>query len=117
MRLPCVKACWLALVLTILSGCSFTPKYGLVEGDIQRGGYSGAAAALESSEKNYGSNSRLLYYFDRAMALHLAGQYADSNKVLDQANQLANDLYTTSVSREALSLVGNDNALDYEGED
>jgi hypothetical protein len=54
---------------------------------------------------------------DKAMALHLQGDFAASNTCLEEAHQKIEELYTKSISKEALSFVGNDAALAFVGED
>lgn len=54
---------------------------------------------------------------DRAMTLHLLGQFTESNQFLHQAEQFAENLYTKSIVSETGAFFTNDNTLPYEGED
>jgi hypothetical protein len=53
---------------------------------------------------------------DRAMTLHLAGDYAASNAAIEEGARLIEDLYTKSVSAEAASFLVNDMSLPYRGD-
>lgn len=78
--------------------------------------FQAADAAIQRAEKEYGSKSRVLYAMDRGMTLHLAGEYQDSNRVLEQADEEVEKLYTRTVRTETLAFMTNDNALPYEGD-
>ncbi|MES2202339.1 MAG: hypothetical protein V4498_08820 [candidate division FCPU426 bacterium] len=108
----------LALFLLSLmgAGCAFAPRYETLEANLRSGHYPDAVKELASGEKRYGEKARLLYYFDRLWAEHLAGNYAQSNEYAEKANTLIDQLYTKSLSDEALSFLGNDMNQAYEGE-
>jgi hypothetical protein len=72
--------------------------------------------ALKKLEKTRTSRSRLLYLMERGVVLHYAGRYEESNQSFEEAEILAEDLYTKSISREAGALLTSDNILPYEGE-
>jgi hypothetical protein len=79
------------------------------------------AAVIKNVElnkaKTYKEKDRVLEYLDLGMLYHYQGDYAKSNEQLELAEQSMEDLYTKSVSKAALSMLLNDNALDYFGED
>ncbi|MCI0529305.1 MAG: hypothetical protein L0Y56_17850 [Nitrospira sp.] len=105
-------------LLWFVSACSpITHHYIQVEHYISRQDFFKADAVIEKQAKGYGAKNVLLYDMDRAMALHLAGQYIESNKFLDLAEQRAEQLYTKSLTAEAGAMLTNDNTLPYEGED
>jgi len=72
--------------------------------------------ALKKLEKTKSDRSRLLYLMERGMLLHYAGRYEESNNTFEEAEILAEDLYTKSISREAGALLTSDNILPYAGE-
>ena len=72
--------------------------------------------ALKKLDKTRTSRSRLLYLMERGVVLHYAGRYEESNQSFEEAEILAEDLYTKSISREAGALLTSDNILYYEGE-
>ncbi|MFH2051670.1 MAG: hypothetical protein ABIK96_04300 [bacterium] len=71
------------------------------------------AGALATVEDNTGGKDRLLYHLERGTVLHYADRYAESNEAFALSEQLADDLYTKSVSEGALSLITNDGSISY----
>jgi len=53
----------------------------------------------------------LLRLMQRGLLLHYAGQYEESNELLQEAERVIDDRYTKSVSRALLSVVSSDRAL------
>ncbi|MCB2230897.1 hypothetical protein KQH82_09310 [bacterium] len=106
-----------------LSGCgSVATKKGFYEPvvtELQTGNYALAAARLDSARADgkYGKKDRLLYYIDGGMAHHYAGRLDTSNELFHEADLAAEELYTRSISRAAMSVLLNDNVLEYAGED
>jgi hypothetical protein len=112
-----------AVASLILSGCGSMATrnkfYEPIRAELRANKYDAAAAKLEEARKkgSYGDKDRLIYLIDAGMAYHYAGQYDTSNQRLHLAESTADELYTKSISRAALSIVLNDNALEYSGED
>lgn len=105
------------LVTVLLAGCaSGVNRYTLVEESLRAGHPERAADIIQRAESEYGSESRMLFYMDRGMALHLAGDYQGSNAVLNQADEEVERLYTRHVTRETKAFLTNDSKLPYEGE-
>ncbi len=108
----------LLVCVLVLSGCTSYQKaldrcYALSS----CGEYSGALDALETSSLAKSDKNRLLYLMEKGLLLHLGGEYAQSNEVLEEADLLAEQLFTRSVSEETLSFVTNDNLIAYAGAD
>lgn len=104
------------------AGCSSThtstSQYEGLESLIATGDYSATIAQLEAAKgKQYKEKEKVLYYLDLGMLYHFAGNYAKSNELLEQAEMAMEELFTKSVSKMVTSLLLNDNALDYSGED
>jgi hypothetical protein len=109
---------FLSVLSWLISACGpITHHYVQVEHYISQQDFLRADATIEKQASRYGAKNVLLYDMDRAMALHLAGQYVESNKFLDLAEQRAEQLYTKSLTAEAGAMLTNDNTLPYEGED
>ncbi len=72
--------------------------------------------ALEALEKHQKKGS-LLYLMEKGLVLHYAGQYEESNQLLEEAELLMEDLYTKSLSAELASLLTSDRVLAYTGKD
>lgn len=91
--------------------------YAVVDDLLLKGDVSSADAEIEKNKGNYGERNAVLYFMDRGMTLHMAGRYAESNRLLEKAEQRIEDLFTTRVSSESAAFLTNDNLLPYEGED
>jgi hypothetical protein len=74
------------------------------------------AAALDNVEKIGKSSSELLYLYEKGLILHYQDRYAESNEVFEQAENLLEDLYTKSVSRETAALLVKDDIARYRGD-
>jgi hypothetical protein len=111
------------LLLISLSGCGSmaTRKdfYDSITVELQARNYEAAAAGLESAKEDgkFGEKDRFVYYVDAGLAYNYAGFFDSSNQRFHQAEIAAEDLFTKSISKAAVSLLLNDNALEYAGED
>lgn len=106
------------VLVFLLSACSPSTRYYLkVERHLSQQDFLGADEVIESRQDRYGARNALLYFMDRAATLHYAGRYEESSLFLAQAERLAQELYTKSVTAEVGALLTNDNTLPYEGED
>jgi len=104
--------------ILLFSFCApVTTHYIVAERHLAEHDLIAADAVIKKEEKQYGANNRLLYLLDRGLSLSLAGHLEESNKLLDRATVLSDQLYTESISLHAASLLTNDNALPYTGED
>ena len=103
--------------LVLLTGCGPSAnRYLLIEQSLLAGDPVKAASIVEQNEQEYGEKSRLLYGMDRGLTLQLAGDYRQSNIVLEQAEEVVERLYTRTVRSETAAFLTNDNALPYEGD-
>ncbi len=85
---------------------------------VRKGEYQRAAEIIkDAKEDRYKEKDRVLYYLDSGMLMHWAGEYEESNRLLTQAEEGIEELFTKSISKGLSSAVLNDNALDYSGED
>jgi hypothetical protein len=109
----------LGLIATIfLAGCaSYTDETKEIRSEFQGGQYAKALTSLEKSEIKTQSRNRLLYRLEKAMILDRMGQRAKARALLIEADKIADELYTVSVSKTAASFLYNDSATDYAGED
>ncbi|MDH5642391.1 MAG: hypothetical protein OEY28_13965 [Nitrospira sp.] len=113
---PTVYVFFLAAIV-LLSGCGpSVSRYVLIEQHLRAGDPAQAASVVERAEDEYGANSRVLYGMDRGLTLQLAGDYRESNRVLEQADELIERLYTRTIRSETAAFLTNDNALPYEGD-
>ncbi|MDZ8119344.1 hypothetical protein [Pontiella agarivorans] len=106
----------------LLSGCAHlrTSKthYAGTASMLAKGDYSSAISKIEAAkEKSYTHKDRVVYYLDTGMLYHWNGQYEKSNEQLEKAERAIEENFTKSISRSASSLILNDNARAYAGED
>ena len=102
----------LLLVLLCLSfGCS---PYSMEEVRIafEQGDFDGALVELDADGKG---QAKLPYLFERGLIAHYGDQFDESNRTFELAEITSDDLYTKSISREAVSLVTSDNLRSYAG--
>ncbi len=72
----------------------------------KQGQYTQAATALEKALDPKGDD-RLLYYTELGVVYHLAGDYEKSNRLLETAEHIAEDLYTKRISDMLTSAMTN----------
>jgi len=103
-----------ALAVVSSAACvTTTPVDESLEAELSSGRYD-RALDLVAAERR--SADRLLTLLQRGHVLHYAGRFEESNAAFQQAEDLAADLYTRSVSREAASIITNDLTLEYRAE-
>ena len=101
----------------LLAGCaSPVDRYLLIDASLRAHDPKGADAVVQQAEEEYGDKSLVLYGMDRGMTLQLAGDYQQSNVILEQAEEELDRLYTRRIRTEALAFMTNDTALPYEGD-
>jgi hypothetical protein len=107
------------LSLLLLSGCAgdYVARTRGVRAAYQSEDYARALSTLESTARSLVDKDRLLVLMDKGMVLHAAGQWAESNAVLEEAERLSEQLDAVSVSEEAGALVTNERQRTYRGED
>ena len=105
------------LAFVLLAGCGpSVNRYLLIDASLRAHDPKGADAIVQQAEREYGEKSLVLYGMDRGMTLHLAGDYQQSNDVLEQAEEELDRLYTRKIRTETLAFMTNDTALPYEGD-
>jgi uncharacterized protein len=115
----CVSAQFPAAVFLVLllAGCGPSVNhYFLVDKSLLTSDYQQADAIIRQAEKEYGPKSRVLYGMDRGMTLQLAGEYEQSNQILEGAEEEVDRLYTRSIRTETFAFMTSENSLPYEGE-
>lgn len=106
------------LALISLWGCaSYTDETREIRSLYRSESYRAALTKLEASDLKTEDKNRLLYRLEKAMILDRLQEREKSRALLIQADKIADELYTTSISRTAASFVVNDAVSDYDGED
>ena len=106
-----VKTLMLLALLCLSLGCS---PYSMEEVQIafEAGDFEGALIELDADGKG---EAKLPYLFERGLITHYGDQFDESNRTFELAEITSDDLYTKSISREAVSLVTSDNLRSYAG--
>ena len=78
----------------LLAGCASMDFMADTEDSLMTGDYTAAAKEIGKKQESsyYKGKNTLLYYLDYGFLCHYAGLYEESNKILDQAENLANEL-------------------------
>ncbi|QSQ23948.1 hypothetical protein JY651_02900 [Pyxidicoccus parkwayensis] len=108
------------LSLSLLSSCvagDYVARTRDVRAAYQSEDYKRALDTLEATARTAVEKDRLLVLFDKGMVLHAAGQWAESNSVLEEAERLSGQLDAISISEEAGALLSNERQRAYRGED
>ena len=116
-----MSGCRLPLLLTLvasLMGCaSYTDETRDLRLLFRRDSYGQALKKLDDSSLKGERKNRLLYRLEKAMILDRMGEGTKARGLLVEADKIADELYTTSVTKTAASFLVNDAVMDYEGED
>jgi uncharacterized protein len=108
----------LGCLLLLPAGCAnFQRSLDASYREAREQNYERALALLERSPLAASKNNRLLYLLERGVLLHLAQRYRESTDILEEADRLAEELFTRSLSAESLSFVSSDRLIPYAGED
>ena len=101
----------LSLCFLLAIGCS---PYNMQElrVSMETGDYDKAYAKLKKAAEK---KAELPVLFEFGLVAHYANQFADSNNAFMQAQDIAEDLATKSLSKEAISLVTTDKVRPYPG--
>jgi len=112
-----ISTSFLCLVLVQLSGCA---TYGsgveLALKSAQKGEYLVAEQNMTSALSPSGAD-RLLYHMELGVLKHLQGQFKESNKLLEIAEKIAEDLEVKSISNSMAAFMTNPRNGDYSGAD
>ncbi len=106
-----VKILPLLVLLYLGLGCS---PYSMEEVRIafEQGDFDAALIELDADGKG---EAKLPYLFERGLITHYGTQFDESNRTFELAEITSDDLYTKSISREAVSLLTSDNLRSYAG--
>ena len=111
---PIIVFLLLLAVGILLPGCASYYEKTQKTIDAMRGGQ--YETALKELDESSLSKNGLLYNLEKGTILHYAGKYAESNLSFETADRIQEDLYTTSISAAAASMLTSDNIMSYEGE-
>ena len=119
-----VRKCFLLLIISpiFFFSCTtfYTEKdhYYEIDQFVEEPNFNLALSELEAIKNRYYSDKdKVLYYIEEGMLQRFAGNYNKSNESLTKAENYIDEMLKISISKNILSGVLNDNALDYTGED
>lgn len=113
-------AAMIAVVLMLEAcGLNMQNHYVKMRPHLVSGNYDAASDYLDLTKKSFykDEKNRLLFFMDKAMVLHGAKRYKESNAYLEQAKVAAQELWTESVGENIGAILTTDNSLSYAGED
>ncbi len=105
------------ILILALGSCAGHVAYDTLTARLTTGDCNGAVRLVEESRKDYGTNSELLFLLDSAMVNMQCRNFETAQKRFHRAEDLAEQLWTLSLSQETVSLIANDYLLTYGGED
>jgi uncharacterized protein len=111
-----IRAALAALLILGCAGPSRQHKASLNELLASRDWAAAARRIQESKGREYAARDEVLYWLDVAAVLHDGGNFLESDRALDQAEQRLEELYTQSISKGAATFFWNDATDDYRGE-
>ena len=121
MQIRCAAARTFYLTAALLGGLSSCASYTDETREMREAysvrDYDRALKSLKTSGVMERSQDRLLWRLEAATILDRKGEAEKSRRLWFEADQIADELYTVSVSKTATSFVMNDASADYEGED
>ena len=107
------KLSWILLICILMGCATYASKTEQARVSFSEGKHDDA---LKKLEKTKSGRAKLLYLLEKGLILHYAGRYKDSNDTFEEAEGLAEDLYTKSISKEAGAFLTSDNIIPYSGE-
>ncbi|MFP4520799.1 MAG: hypothetical protein ACLFQK_01510 [Fibrobacterota bacterium] len=91
--------------------------YDSIRKTAAEGNFESAYGALDSSMERYGEKNLALYHLDKGLLSHYAKMTGNSRQHFFRAEDLMEEYSVMSVSREAASVVTNENVKEYAGMD
>lgn len=105
-----------ALLATASACATYTDQSAEVRRALHVGAYDEALTKIDQSSLARSSADKALFHMERGSILYMAGRYSGAVADWAQASQRLEELYTTSVSKQAASLAVSESFADYEGE-
>ncbi len=107
----------LSLALGLTACASYTDELKEMNAAYRLGNYSAALQAFEKSGIKEQARNRMLYLLEKGTLEDRLGERESARKLWLKADAVADELFTKSMSKEALSYIYNDGAQAYSGED
>ena len=101
----------------LVACASYTHKMALMREAFDEGDYDRALKELDETGLKNRSEDRLLWHLESATIFDRKGDYVTSRKLWFEADRIADELFTVSISKTATSVVVSESSKDYDGED
>ncbi len=111
-----IKHILLLIIVLLLASCASPAKLReeKIGKPLAAGDYSNAITTVEKDKKKlYNSEDAFLFEFDLGLLRHYNQEYEASIKHFANAEEIIDELYTRSVTNEAVALLTNDNVRPY----
>jgi hypothetical protein len=104
-------------IALIFTGCqTYTNENEKIRADLYNGKYNEAIKKLDESSFSKEKQNYSLFLMEKGMLLYLQDNYKDAVNSWVNSDKHLDELYTTSISKTASSLIINDSKSDYTGE-
>lgn len=104
-------------IFLIITSCAPKFNYDSLQNAMSTGNCPGSVELLKNSKETYGSKALLLHMLDSGMISFQCNNPKEATAFFQDADQLAQELWTKSLTKEAASYITNDFILPYRGED
>jgi len=117
------KRIFFHFLLLLLFGAmlfSCAPKikhYPVINQCLSNQNYEQALKVIKDNKDAYPKRNAALYYMEEGILAHFALRFKESNESFSRAEQIMDELYTRSISKQTASFLINDNTIPYRGED
>jgi hypothetical protein len=108
----------MALAAALFVSCATSNPYAQTDHLVDAENFSRGAEVLENNKKKlYRDKDKVLYYLDKGMLSHYAGDWAASSALLQDGERAIEANYAVSVSQETATFLVSDLSREYDGED
>ncbi|MDR3324435.1 MAG: hypothetical protein LBS82_00400 [Spirochaetaceae bacterium] len=111
-----VRGCGALFFAFLLFSCATKP-FDKIDREVLVGKYGEAEAVLEAEKEALYDDDAILYYLDKGLLAHYAGNYGESSELLQNGERAIEEAFTKSVTENIASFIVNDKSKQYAGED
>lgn len=112
-----MKYSFVLLIFLVITSCAPKFNYDVLQNAMATKDCPGSIELLKNSRQDYGSKALLIHMLDSGMVHFQCDDPKEATIFFQNADHLAQDLWTKSFSKEAAAFVTNDFILPYRGED
>ncbi|MDR1956660.1 MAG: hypothetical protein LBQ30_07390 [Treponema sp.] len=106
------------LQAALFISCATTDPYIPVDELVEQENFTQSAETLEELNGNiYRGKDKVLYYLDKGLLTHYAGNYEGSSVLLQEGERAIEANFAVSISQEIGTVLLNDRTREYDGED